>query len=268
MRDGAVERDLVFDERHGLAMDVYRPTDAAGGSPGVLLLHGGAFVRGDKATTSSIARVLAAVGYVAFSANYVLIPDAAPVRVGLERYWEAVAGVEGALRFAWERADRFGLDTSRMAAFGISAGGTFATMLGWRGVEGHRDRMPVRAVVSWSGALDMHRAAKLPTAENRSVPATVPHAWVVQVEEHREDLRLASPLSYLDGRSAPTMLVTTRDDFVPIDVAREAATRMSEVGVEHELLVRRRGHALAYARRTIVPTLLFLERHVGAGSGI
>jgi len=256
------ERDVVFDGEHGLAMDIYRPRPDDAPSPAVVLLHGGAFVRGDKRSTERIGETLARVGYVAFSVNYRLIPEGLTVTEGVDRYWEAVSDVEAAVSFIWARADRFAIDVRRVGAFGISAGGTFAAMLGWRGVKGRRDRMPIRAVVSWSGALDMYEATRDPSLATRAGAPAIPGREDGTLELHREALIAASPFTYLDDRSAPTLLVNAREDFVPLDTARTAARRLEEAGVPAELLVRRRGHALAYAGRTILPSLRFLDQHV------
>ena len=65
-RDGvALTRDLRYgpDERHRI--DVYRPADSIGHSlPGLLFLHGGGFIRGDKAGRDNAGLYFARQGFV------------------------------------------------------------------------------------------------------------------------------------------------------------------------------------------------------------
>jgi len=243
-------------------MDVYPPRPRSDPSPAVMLLHGGAFIRGDKRSTERIGRILARVGYVAFAVNYRLIPEDLTIAEGIDRYWDAVQDVEAAASYIWAHAGRFGVDVRRVGAFGISAGGTFATMLGWRGVEWRRERTSMAAVVAWSPALDMYETMRDPSLAARPSAPDIPGRDDGTLELHRDALVAASPLTYVGPSSAPTLLVNARDDLVPLDTARLAASRLEEAGVPTQLLVRPRGHAMGYAGRTIVPSLRFLDRYV------
>ena len=112
---GAVERDLAYgaDPRHRL--DVFSPAaPVAGGTPVVVFLHGGGFIRGDKAHRAEVGHYFARNGVLAILPNY---------RLGPAHGWPAGAQDVGAV-FEWARANaaRFGGDPRRIVLGGESAG--------------------------------------------------------------------------------------------------------------------------------------------------
>jgi triacylglycerol lipase len=112
---GAVERDLVYgaDPRHRL--DVYSPAaPVAGGAPVLVFLHGGGFIRGDKAQRAEAGHYFARHDVLTILPNY---------RLGPEHRWPAGAQ-DAAAVFEWARANvaRFGGDPNRIVLAGESAG--------------------------------------------------------------------------------------------------------------------------------------------------
>jgi acetyl esterase len=118
-RDGViVERDLVYgnDARHRL--DIYRPQNAASPCVTMLFLHGGGFVRGDKAERENIGQYFARHGFVVAMANYRLAP---------KHMWPA--GAEDAMAaYAWliRHAATYSGDPQRIFLIGESAGAAHA----------------------------------------------------------------------------------------------------------------------------------------------
>src|SRR5262249_42210323 len=107
--------------------DVYEPRSDAGGKarPAILAIHGGAWMSGDKrGIGEDVARIFCPRGYVVFSMNYRLAPE--------HRWPQQLRDCQAALRHIRERAEAFGIDPARIAAFGVSAGGHLATMLALR----------------------------------------------------------------------------------------------------------------------------------------
>jgi triacylglycerol lipase len=115
-RDGVdVSRDLAYgsDARH--RVDVYQPlTSAANEHPVILFLHGGGFVRGDKAEKENFGQHFARSGYVVAVANYRLAP---------QHVWPSGAEDVVALH-SWLIANvqRFGGNPCRIFMVGESAG--------------------------------------------------------------------------------------------------------------------------------------------------
>jgi len=114
-RDGVdVSRDLVYgdDARH--RVDVYRPQQASGHGAMLLFMHGGGFVRGDKAERENIGQYFARQGFVVAVANYRLAPKAV---------WPAGAQ-DTVAAYSWllTNAGRFGGNPERIFLLGESAG--------------------------------------------------------------------------------------------------------------------------------------------------
>jgi acetyl esterase/lipase len=115
-RDGvAVTRDLSYgpDERH--RVDVYQPADATDPSfPGLLFLHGGGFIRGDKAGRDNVGLYFARQGFVTLVSNYRLAPA---------HSWPSGAeDVTRALVWAQGNIGRWKGDPQRVFVAGESAG--------------------------------------------------------------------------------------------------------------------------------------------------
>jgi acetyl esterase len=117
----ATEHDVAYgpDERHRL--DVYRPSESARRTgETVVFLHGGGFVRGDKAERENIGYYFARQGIVTLVANYRLAPA---------HTWPA--GAEDAARavvWAGENGARWGADAQSLFLMGESAGAAHAAL--------------------------------------------------------------------------------------------------------------------------------------------
>jgi len=118
----AIEREFEYVRRDDgpLHADVYRPP-GDGPFPGVLLVHGGAWRRGDKSRMARIAERLVLHGYVAVSIDYRLAPA--------HRFPAQLEDCRAALRWMEANAARLGLDPARLAGFGYSAGGHLVGLL-------------------------------------------------------------------------------------------------------------------------------------------
>jgi len=117
-------------ELEDLLLDVYRPVDAPGTRPAILLVHGGSFTEGSKEKEEIVefARYFASYGYVAFAMSYRLAEDYPPAPA----YWGAISlssavhaaivDVKAALRFIRANAGTFGVDAGQIGLLGESAG--------------------------------------------------------------------------------------------------------------------------------------------------
>jgi len=108
-------------------LDIWLPNEATGPVPLVVFVHGGGFISGDKSMDRQIGNVAAvlAAGYAVASVNYRLSGEA--------RFPAAVQDVKAAVRFLRANATQYGLDPDRFAAWGASAGGHLAAMIGTTG---------------------------------------------------------------------------------------------------------------------------------------
>lgn len=118
-------QDVRIPARDGAALHarLYAPRPAEEGPPlpALLYLHGGGFTLGSVATHESLCRALAAQSGVAVLAlDYRLAPE--------HRFPTAVHDAWDALRWLAAEGAALGLDASRLAVGGDSAGGTLAAV--------------------------------------------------------------------------------------------------------------------------------------------
>ena len=217
MPKATARRDLAYGPMPQHSLDIYSPAAAACDRPAVLLLHGGAWQRGDKAGSAPIARAYAAAGFVAFAVNYRLI-DGTPGTI-----WPAqLSDVQLAVRWIKTHAGEFGVDPSRMAARGASAGGHLAALLATLhqtqpgDMSGLLPGVPptVACAITISGPVDL---AALATPGHKGIAAllgtTDPPALAARAAT-------ASPLSHVDAHTRPTLIMHgLSDPLIPFSQA-------------------------------------------------
>lgn len=193
--------------------DVYTPLDhdKAKPLPGIVVIHGGGFNDGDKARNRelNIAENLTLKGYVCMSINYKLRRTQGQVT------WpQSVYDAKAAVRYLRKEAAQLGVDPDRIGVIGCSAGCNLAMMLATTGPadgfdaakgEPYQDISPrVSCAVGFYGAVDLINYHDMKMfAKTR--------------EEAPELYRKGSPITYLDAKDAPMLLVHgTADATVPL----------------------------------------------------
>jgi acetyl esterase/lipase len=121
-----VLRDVTYCTNDGvdLLMDVYFPWKPAGPSPVILFVHGGGWVAGTKTGTPGMSYFLdlARRGYTTFSIDY---------RLATTYTFPAnIIDVKCAVRHIRANAQEYNIDPNRIGAWGASAGGHLAALLG------------------------------------------------------------------------------------------------------------------------------------------
>jgi acetyl esterase/lipase len=116
---------LTLTDLQPLRLDIYQPLkDTLSRRPLILILHGGAFILGDKETETvrELAEDFARKGYVVASANYRIGFNPAS-KSSLERAaYRAVQDARAALRFLSANAHKYRIDTNWVFLAGSSAG--------------------------------------------------------------------------------------------------------------------------------------------------
>ena len=115
-------RDQVFYKEAGvqLKLDIYRPRNTKKKHPGILQIHGGAWITGNKRQASFLMARMAARGWVCFSVSYRFSPEIV--------FPEHLIDIKRALRWIRNNAEEHGLDPDFIIATGGSAGGHLAAM--------------------------------------------------------------------------------------------------------------------------------------------
>jgi acetyl esterase/lipase len=251
----SIERNVVWQADLNLKADVYKP-GTTGLHPAVLMVHGGGWSAGYRSDLDAIARELAARGMVAVTVDYRLIgqPNVGPN--------EPVADVIAALNFLKFKAALLDVDTSRLAVFGISAGGHLAAMAA---TEAGNDLKA--AVILW-GPSDLTQ----PISSLSTEGAKLVQAYLGGLQEPAV-LQQLSPFwrvktSMVKQDIAPDWLLLhgSADELVPVTQSRAMKDQLAKQGVGVEYLeLAGQGHnpqspeAQNLASKTIYA---FLEKHL------
>jgi acetyl esterase/lipase len=183
--------------------------------PAILLIFGGGWRSGDKTQNHAMAIHLANHGYIAVSPEYRLSPEA--------KYPAAVHDLKAALRWMRIHAVKYGIDTSRIAVMGCSAGGQLASLIGsTNDVPSFEDSLQypgvssrVQAVVNVDGILAFHHPE---SAESASASQ-----WLGgNFEQNPANWTAASALAHVSPQTAPMLFVNSaiprfhagRDDMI------------------------------------------------------
>ena len=218
--------DLTASGPHGdIALRLYRPADADRPAPTLVYYHGGGWTMGDLDTHDVLCRQLAhESGFVVVSVDYRMGPE--------HRFPAAVDDVLAATRWLQAQADPLGLDASRFAVGGDSAGGNLAAVvaLAWRDAG---EALPLKFQLLIYPATDMRMGAPSHTSNGQGYLLTADTIQYFRRQyvapEQYADWR-ASPLLHADLSGLPPALVITAG-FDPLrDEGRQYADALSAAG--------------------------------------
>jgi predicted esterase len=148
-----------------LRLDLYQPlSDSQTSRPALVWVHGGGFSSGDKSNTLpvDVAQTFSKQGYVVASINYRLLGSGCVANPGQPSCTiaalEAQHDAQAAIRYLRANASTYGIDPTRIAIGGESAGGITATLVGLHSEDVGSSGNPgfdstVRGFVSISGGL-------------------------------------------------------------------------------------------------------------------
>jgi acetyl esterase len=237
-----------------LFADAYVPATTATDRPVIVFIHGGGWAGGARESFGVEAGWMARLGFVTFSIEYRLSPP--------DPYPAAVDDVERFVR--WLRRSpqvaTFGIDPKKIGAFGSSAGGHLAAMLGTVGMGSRTTGSRVAAVVSWSGPMDL-------TDVNAVVGGSTVTGFLGCTPPDPACLptaRAASPITHLDRSDAPTLLFNSTRELVPYTQATTAKAALAKAGVPHRLVTYEgEMHAQWYRVQAWDRTVAWFERYLG-----
>lgn len=154
-----VDRDVAYGTHARQVLDIFRPVAPRPDGAVVVFVHGGAFVRGNKRTTTDIYdNVLywfARHGFVGINVEYRLAPEAA--------YPGGADDVALAMAWIARNAERHGGHPTRLHLVGHSAGGTHVASFVYDPALPYRGRH-TRAIVLISARLRADRSPANPNA--------------------------------------------------------------------------------------------------------
>jgi acetyl esterase/lipase len=259
----ATENDVVYTQVGGteLRLDLARPAEGNGPFPAIVVIHGGAWRGGNKASNRALLVEFARRGYVAISPQYRFCPQ--------ETFPAQVQDCKAAVRWLRARASTYHVDPERFGAVGFSAGGHLSLMLGVTdskdGLDGDvpadAPSSKVQAVVNYFGPTELG-ADDIPLISKplvRDFLGGTP-------QEKPEACAAASPLTHVSKDDAPVLTFQgTKDPLVPHTQATKLADKMTEMGVPGRVeLLLGAGHGWGGAEleRTKAETFAFFDQYL------
>jgi acetyl esterase/lipase len=260
-----VHRDLAYiqsgHERQKL--DLYLPGQGAN-LPLIINIHGGAFKMGSK--EAGVPLEYLAQGYAVASINYRLSQHAV--------FPAQIEDCKAAVRWLRAHAREYRLDPSRFAAWGASAGGHLAAMLGTTGdtqefdVGAHLDQPSrVQAVVDYFGPTDFLQmdAHRLPHGQVHDA-ADSPESLLIgeAIQKSQEKTARANPIRYVSAGDPPFLICHgDQDPLVPHHQSVLLAAALKQAGVPGTFYtVRGAGHGRFDDPRVSELTREFLATHL------
>jgi acetyl esterase len=232
-----LRRDIEYARPNGvsLLLDACVPASAAK-APGVIIVHGGGWVRGNRQVdVAPLFEPLSGAGFAWFSIDYRLATD-------VTQFGVAIDDVEQAIRFVRSHAAEFNIDPNSLALIGESAGGQLAAMAVLRAAPD----AGIKAVVALYAPTDLVTLVKnseyIPERIRRSVQGTPWESLILA------GLAQLSPANNVRRDMPPFLFIHGTDDpLVPFSQSRDMCNRMRQAGASCEVYpVEGAGHGLRW----------------------
>jgi acetyl esterase/lipase len=239
--DIEVHRGLVFAEPAGqpLQLDLYRPA-GAGEVPVCVYLHGGGWARGSRTDRADGRLVPVARSGIAVASIDYRLTDSAIFPAQLE-------DARAAVRWLRARGAEHGLATGRIGAWGASAGGHLAALLGLCPDDGDLGDSSVQGVVAWFPPTDLLTVGtdepEGPRPPFLSGPPPSPSfearlLGVATVTDDAGAARAASPLAHVRPDAPPFLVVHgDRDGLIPSVQSRRLVEALTGAGATANLML-------------------------------
>ncbi len=221
------------DQRYGAhqrhTLDVYEPTSpAAAPRPVLVCVHGGGFIRGDKAAKANAGFCFARQGFVTVAPNYRLAPES--------RWPSGPQDVAAVVRWLAEHAGRFGGDPRRIVLMGESAGAAHVAAAVLQRRFGVDAAAGVRGAILASGPYHarLERLARAPFGVDTPDPRNDAYFGT----DDAAALSAASIVEHVDASPLPLLISYAERDLLQMQAqAGELFARLTaQHGFQPELL--------------------------------
>jgi acetyl esterase/lipase len=237
-------RDIAYGDDPRMLLDVYQPSEPGALRPGIMEVHGGAWVIGSKREQGiPLLSHLAANGWVGINVDYRLSP-----RV---KFPDHLIDLKRAIRWYREHAEEHGADPGFLCVTGGSAGGHLAALVALTanvpdyqpGFE-HVDTS-IRAAVPFYGVYDLR--ALLDRAPRRFASLLERHVMGVRRADDPEAYARASPVHWIREDAPPFLVVHgDLDTLVPVVQARSFTERLRQTSAAPVLYAEMKGAQHAF----------------------
>jgi acetyl esterase/lipase len=269
--DVDVVRDVVYKHvnGHDLRLDIYSPKSITHPLPVLLWIFGNRWSRGSKEHPPPLD--LMSRGYIIVSVEYRLSGEAP--------FPAAIEDCKAAVRWIRANAATYHFDPDHLGAWGHSAGGHLAALLGTSGgvaeLEGTGDNSTfssrVQAVCDMAGPSDIVQFYEAVSNSNddmaRIAKSSIEQFLGGSVEQNMAKAIAASPTTYVSKDDPPFLIIHGENDMsIPVSQSKVLASKLKAAGVHVTLIVdENRGHGIggpAFAQEIIS----FFNKHLKPGS--
>jgi len=248
--DVNIVRDVVYKRVNGrdLRLDIYSPKSITHPLPVLLWIFGNRWSRGSKNHPPPLN--LVSQGYIVVSIDYRLSGEAP--------FPAAIEDCKAAVRWIRANAADYHFDSDHIGAWGHSAGGHLAALLGTSGgvaeLEGTGDNSSfssrVQAVCDMAGPSDIVQFYETVSSSNDGM-AGIAKASIEQflggsVERNRAKAIAASATTYVSKDDPPFLIIHGENDMsIPVSQGEVLASKLKAAGVQVTLIVAEgRGHGV------------------------
>jgi acetyl esterase/lipase len=246
------DKDVVYRTvgTRKLFLDIYFPQTPApaAGYPLIVSIHGGAWAYADR-HNDLILRKLTDHGFALASVDYRLSGEA--------KYPAQIDDVRDSVRWLVQHAGSLHIDTNKVVATGISAGGHLALLLG---LSQSPSDHTIKAVCALYGPADL--AEILPPKMRGDTNNAVAALLGGSVSEKLALAREASPITYVRKDSVPILLFHgEKDELVPIAQSIALDNALKTTGAQSTLTIYKdKGHAFGLDDAALLDVEKFYER--------
>jgi len=265
--DVNIVRDVTYKHVDGrnLQLDLYSPKSITHPLPVVLWMHGHRWSRGSKEQRPPFN--LMAQGYIVVSIDYRLSGEAP--------FPAAIEDCKAAVRWIRANAATYHFDPDHIGAWGHSAGGHLAALLGTSGgvaeLEGAGDNSTyssrVQAVCDMSAPSDLlqfyETVSNSTDGPGRRAASSIEQFLGGPVEQNRAKAIAASPTTYVSKDDAAFLLIHGENDSsIPVNQSEEFVNKLKAAGVDATLeIAKGRGHGVG-APQYASEITAFFDKHL------
>ncbi|MEO7047808.1 MAG: alpha/beta hydrolase [Ferruginibacter sp.] len=199
-------------DKQELLLDVFSPSKKTKEKrTAIVIIFGGGWRSGSRSQHYPLAEKLAGLGYVCFTPDY---------RLSKEAYFPAaIYDVKASIRWVKENAEKYNVDTAKLAILGFSAGGEIAAFTGnTNGIasfdgDGCNDKPSswVHAIIDIDGTLSFVHAESGEGDDSKKISAAT--YWLGYPKAEKPELwKAASPLTYTGRHTPPTLFINSSLD--------------------------------------------------------
>lgn len=206
-------------------MDISLPANRNPNTPVVVLIHGGAWVMGDKGYFMKEIEQFAKAGIACATINYRYASDITNVH-----HPDLPNDVLAAVNYIASKSDKWQIAPDRFGLCGHSAGGHLALITAYTLNDGR-----IKACGSWGGPMDLTDAEQLRVVGCPAI-AKVYMGMGKETGYEADKYKEASPYWTVNGNSVPSILLhATNDEAVPYSNAVKMKAKLDALGVINEL---------------------------------